>query len=277
MPIVIPTQEVYEQNGQYGWRLRTPAGDVAAESAQRFATASEAEQDAARVRTVISVVAPDEPAGGAVEPDWSKGLLGVAAALVIGVLAALGVSGDLLARMVRNSPDDVARPLTVMLVVGGLIGCFAIVRTKAATSVKVIGIVATFVVVCSLVKVADVAKASQEKRERPSVHLELTRDDKGNLSLTGGASATSLKSNENLLLQVIQLDEPVATYAELRGVCTDAVNVLQPGTDAYGGDNIRVLSWAEVGPDSKGAAMTQMAVPSELRSRLIPRFARWRS
>jgi hypothetical protein len=86
---------VQGEDDLWHWTLTSTTGEVVY-SKEGYESPSEA-MAAARVlqeqTLLIMSGGADDGGGGSGETDWSKGLLAVAGALVVGVLAALGVSG----------------------------------------------------------------------------------------------------------------------------------------------------------------------------------------
>lgn len=252
-------EAVQADSGGWHWILVRDGSEVV-RSTGSFDAATEA-VEAGRATCTTRVTAGGATASERVDQtDWSKGLLGITGALVVGVLAALGVSGDLLARMVRNSADDVYVPLVVLLAAGGLLAAFVAWTSASSLRVKLFTSVVAVVVALMLIEIAEIGKESQETRERPSVALRISQLDSGGLEVSANAAGTSLRSGERMLLQVIQLARPLSSWNQLRGVCTDALDTVH-GAGAYGIENVTVLSWAEVGPDSRGEARSETQVP----------------
>src|SRR5215218_6931956 len=110
---------------------------------------------------------PDAPAPAPTSQltDWAKNpALGAAA--VVAVLAAVGIAGDLLPRLVRNEPV-----LTALTVSVALLAVF--VLSLGRTSTLIIG---TAALAAALVGVVILGVRSQSDREIPQVSLSVTRD-----------------------------------------------------------------------------------------------------
>jgi hypothetical protein len=213
---------------------------------------------------VGGIVASGNDGGGDADKRGFSGLgtiLGIAASLIVTVFAALGVSGNLLARMVRDDPVASRNILVlgiVMVVVAAVITAIPRVRNDWVV-VPVIGLA----VVLSLA--AHAAAVSQNKRENPSISLTVSPTPSGGLSLTAKATGSSLKSNDRLLLRVTAITRrlavtPSSTAAtELRTVTDQECKrgELHP----YNPRNARLLSWTETGSNVTGEAATEQTMP----------------
>lgn len=188
-------------------------------------------------------------------------ILGIAASLIVTVFAALGVSGNLLARMVRDDPVASRNILVlgiVMVVVAAVITAIPQVGNYWVV-VPVIGLA----VVLSLA--AHAAAVSQNKRENPSISLTLAPTPSGGLSLTAKATGSSLKSNDRLLLRVTAITrrlDVTPSYSgetELRTVTNEECKrgELHPLNTR----NARLLSWTETGSNVTGEAATEQTMP----------------
>ena len=188
-------------------------------------------------------------------------ILGIAASLIVTVFAALGVSGNLLARMVRDDPEASRNILVLgigMVVIAAVITAIPQVRNGWVV-VPVIGLA----VVLSLA--AHAAAVSQNKRENPSISLTVAPNPSGGLSLTAKATGSSLKSNDRLLLRVTAITRRLAVTADSTGA-----SELRTVTDQeckrgelhpYNPRNARLLSWTETGSNVTGEAATEQTMP----------------
>lgn len=188
-------------------------------------------------------------------------ILGIAATLIVAVFAALGVSGNLLARMVRDDPEASRNILVLgiaMVVVAAVITAIPKVHNNWV-AVPVIGLA----VVLSMA--AHAAAVSQNKRENPSISLTVAPTQSGGLSLTAKATGSSLKSNDRLLLRVTAITRRLgvtpygAGTTELRTVTDQECKrgELHP-LDIR---TARLLSWTETGSNVSGEAATEQTMP----------------
>lgn len=243
--------DAVEEGGRFRWRLRGVHGVVLEMSDATFDT----KEEALRAAQAFAESAGKGAGTKAAEPDWSKGLLAAAGGLVVGVLAATGITGDLLVRMVRNEPSRVGGPLIVLLALGLIVG--ACTAWQNSTSwLRMVIVAATIVAGGSLGALAFWGAEVQNDREIPSVALELTDGDRG-LSLHVTASASSLPSDDVLLVQVLELPDPTDTLEELKLACKTPGNLTLVG---YGHVR-RFLGWTEVGPNAKGEATADLTIP----------------
>lgn len=86
------------------------------------------------------------------------------------------------------------------------------------------------------------------EREQPTADVSATEDD-GIVTITLNASASSLRSAEGMLMQIVGL-EKFGSVQSIRPQCY--LDRFAPRTDspALEGD---VLAWQRVGPDAEGA------------------------
>jgi hypothetical protein len=183
--------------------------------------------------------------------------------LVIGVLASLGVAGNLLARMVRNDPDSSANLLgLVIILVSALLISFLVGKHLPSwvPAVPVLGLA------LALVLTAQLGARSQGTREIPSVSLSVTKSGQGALTLTAKASSTSLHSDDRMLLRIVGLTKRFSTDEEL-------VNAVD--SECRWGSLIRldprisnVMAWTETAPNASGEAAVEqeIPVPSDLQN-----------
>jgi hypothetical protein len=210
------------------------------------------------------IVASRNDGGGDAEKRGFSGLgtiLGIAATLIVTVFAALGVSGNLLARMVRDDPGASRNILILgiaMVVVAAVITAIPKVGNGWVV-VPVIGLAAV------LSMAAHAAAVSQNKRENPSISLTLAPTPSGGLSLTAKATGSSLKSNDRLLLRVtaitrrLDVTPSYSGESELRTVTNQECK--QPKLHPRDTRNARLLSWTETGSNVSGEAATEQTMP----------------
>jgi len=202
--------------------------------------------------------------GGDAERRGFSGLgtiLGIAGTLIVTVFAALGVSGNLLARMVRDDPQA-SRNILVLGI--GMVVVAAVITAipKVANGWVVVPVIGLAVV---LSLAAHAAAVSQGKRENPSISLTLAPTQSGGLSLTAKATGSSLKSNDRLLLRVTAITrrlevEPSASGAtELRTVTDEECKRAE--LHPLDTRNARLLSWTETGSNVSGEAATEQTMP----------------
>jgi hypothetical protein len=174
--------------------------------------------------------------------EWAKNpALGAVA--VVAVFAAVGIAGDLLPRLVRN------HPYWAMLLVSAAV---------ASLFVMLIGrgrllLIGTLLLAGALVGVVVLGVVSQSEREIPHVSLAVTQTAgppaSTSLAITG--SASSQRSTETMLVQVVGF--PTAIDPEvLSGVCRGSRR-----TDDARDDRFQVLLWNESGPDQSGKSSVE--------------------
>lgn len=179
--------------------------------------------------------------------------VGAAVTLVVAALAAVGVSGDYVPRLVRDQPATVA---TVMWI--ALAGAVLIAAAVALASAElneayswvpsVVGFVGAFVVLGSAFWAVDLGTDSISDREQPRAVLSAaTVGDVVTVSVD--AHGSSLTLSETMLVQVIGLKHVSNTLSGNDGLCTVSRlgDNLNPNTGT-------LLAWERLGADSKGDA-----------------------
>jgi hypothetical protein len=193
-------------------------------------------------------------------------VLGIATTTVVAVFAALGVSGNLLARMVRNDPSSASWILS-LAIIAVLLAAIVTALPAVRNELIVVPIVGLGIV---LIFAALEGAHSQGKRENPSISLSLTKSQAGNLTLTAKATGSSLRSDDRMLLRVAAIIRPLSTK-ELPGLSTaDRTTELRnvtnqeckhPELHPLSSKNARMLSWTETGANASGEATTEQTVP----------------
>ncbi len=145
-------------------------------------------------------MADNQPSGA--PRDDTKGFsvptsLAAGVALLVSALAALGVSGDILTRAVRNAA------LWLVVVVIGILFAMALPLWMSRTRVG--WKVAVGVLVVGLSVGVGVGAHSVNKREQPSITIVPVQDAVGNITVTVEAKASSLRVEESMLVQVVGL------------------------------------------------------------------------
>ena len=184
------------------------------------------------------------------EPTRAALALGVT--LVVAVLGALGIQGDLLTRMVRNVPIFVSIAFALVLV--GLAIPFFASQASDRTKRWLTGVSAGLVVAGALVTVG-VAAFSMTEREQPTLAIAPTwsTEAPGEATLEIKASASSLRTDEDLLLRVIGL----------KGSGVDIMHLCRtPDWESYlPSRSETVLAWSTSGPAVTGLASVGTSLP----------------
>ncbi len=185
------------------------------------------------------------------EPARAAMVLGVA--LVVAVLGALGIQGDLLTRMVRNLPIVVSAAFILILL--GLTLPY-MVRERGAVAQHRLGILAVILVVVGAGATVGVAAYSMSEREQPTLAIAPTWSTEvpGEATLAITASASSLRTSENVLLRVIGMK------------AGSGVNAMQPCQDPdwakfSTASPFTVLVWSNSGPTVNGVANVATSLP----------------
>ena len=183
----------------------------------------------------------EQPGPGSSDPSVPPSLA-AAVALVVAALAAVGVSGDHLARAARNDPGGFAWLMTAALAAVGVPTVLLMVRQRRWS---VAAAVAVLVVVAGVA--VHLGAGSMSVREQPRLAVEASSTANGT-SITIQASASGLRSDEDMLVRargVQILPEPTFRRSE---VC------LEPADDDV------LLLWQQAGPDLQGNSATESTV-----------------
>ena len=215
-------------------------------------------------KTKAKESASNTPPSDQISPTTIGTVMAVAGSLVVGVLAALGVAGNLLARMARNH---------VLLSFGIMAAVIAFVSLLLLTTVlhgrlrivPVVGLAITLILAAAL------GASSQSTRENPYISLSLAKSDKGILTLTAKAAGSGLRSDEEMLLRVLGLkgsSETRIAHSKIDEQCRYAS--LTP-LDSHIPQ--QVMAWIETGPNVSGDASTETAIPVPSNLRYVCAFA----
>lgn len=198
-----------------------------------------------------------EESGFAISPA-----LAATVALLVAGLAAVGVSGELLARAVRNEPVHFAGALTLALLAVTVLVVRPLWRAGKRGPAVGIG------VVCLLAVGAIVlGAASLDVREKPAISVSAEPSDSGGFVVTVDARTAGLRSDEDLLVQVVALRNYPASESDYRGnspaaadgtevmsveqACSFSALTLAPRYSPPGAVG-PLLAWQQAGPDSDG-------------------------
>jgi hypothetical protein len=187
------------------------------------------------------------------EKSWTvPGGPAAAIALVVATLAAVGVAGDVLTRWARNEPNEI-----FFVVAGVLVAVTAPTYKAAQGKWPKIGIVLLLAV---LLASTFSATRSLTERELPRVSLSGESDENGVLKITVDGSGSSLRSSDDMLIQVVglkELDDFDAAVSECevsrlrRVVGRDASG--RPLERPFGSETSDVILWQRFGPDPTGS------------------------
>ena len=180
--------------------------------------------------------------------------------LIIGVLAAMGITGDALQRLIRNSPDTIAAALTIAVLGVGIPATVATVvklersdhwkgtsRWRYASMAGAVG--GSLALVLASILVVRAGTDGIHERENPSLAVDVTSDG---TSLTADidAAAPTLSSDEKMLLRVVALTRPIDADRQ-QEVCQ---------SPSRAGEDFDLLVWEETGPDRTGYAKHSVKV-----------------
>jgi hypothetical protein len=200
-------------------------------------------------------------------PENVGTILAIAATLIVGVFAALGVSGNLLARMVRNDANMSRNVLLLAVGAAVLLAIFAAISKVPSWAY----IVPVLILGSSLGLSAHLAATSQRMRENPSVSLNVSQPSSGSMTITAKATGSSLRSSERMLMRIAYITrslstsefrnstEPRDTTTELRERTNQECK--RPALHPADPKTARLLSWTETGPNASGEASIEQTMP----------------
>lgn len=202
----------------------------------------------------------DEPAAENTQPASGSGPVRLAIPLGIavigGVFVALGVEGEALGRLIRNSPGFVAGAMTlavlgvsVPLLFGGVV--------SGRWLPKILAVAGSLLLILGTIVAIWYGSHGVGIREQPDIEFEQLGPVASDSSVTFKVTATglSLRSDDHLLLRVLAFrtsDDPTQRSDLTGPVCYDSSRVPPPGG--------RVLVWAEGGPSVDGTVSTTATV-----------------
>ena len=213
-----------------------------------------------RTRAAATNPSPDNTPGG------MGTILAIAATLIAGIFAALGVSGSLLARMVRN--DAYSARNVLLLAIVGVVTLAVVAAFRAKIWLFILPLLLLGV---SLWLAASVAAESQRQRENPSISLTVSHPSSGPMTLTAKATGSSLRSSERMLLRVAYIlrslsiteiqdsSDPGYVTTELRERTNQECK--RAALHPFDAKTARLLSWTETGPNASGEATIEQTLP----------------
>jgi hypothetical protein len=180
-------------------------------------------------------------------------------ALVVAVFVALGIQGDIFARLIRNDPGGVgwAFFLAVIAVVIPLVA-LAITGSSSSKTSRLFRVVADVMGAALLVAATMIAVNSgvdsYGEREQPIIQLTAgSQNADGAAGLTFASSALSLQTWHRMLLRVVAFSED--TSAEVALAACDDIGATTPNVDGA-----HLVYWGDVGPSATGTASSAVSV-----------------
>ncbi len=172
--------------------------------------------------------------------------------LIIGTFVALGIEGDVLARLIRNSATGVAWALTLAMV-----GVTLPLLLLAARNMRHqwTGLVAGLILLGASVLAVWIGVDGLGEREQPDIEVEVL-DGTSNrvVSLRVAATGLSLQSKDRMLLRIIAFPADIDSE-QMMFECREHTGVGKQPESAG-----RVLRWLEAGPESNGDASAETTV-----------------
>ena len=194
----------------------------------------------------------------------------VAYGLIVGVLGALGITGDVLTRLLRNDPERAAWSfmLAILAVVIPLVAHFALASSSEADRVSdrgriIIARSADVVGGVLLVLAAFLAifggVDSIGAREHPDIQIINAARDSESAELTFTGTALSLRTDDRLILRVVAFKDVSA--AEANESCRTGADPT-PAPDQNGRPlaDFDLVALGDAGPTATGVATTSVSV-----------------
>ncbi|MDJ0338347.1 hypothetical protein [Cryobacterium sp. PH31-O1] len=165
--------------------------------------------------------------------------------LALGVLAAIGIQGDVLGRLIRNQSQLFPWAIVVVLLGGVLPFIGALWKRPVLTRIgAALGALLLLIGVSWMVWIGSESLAL---RDQPVVNLTATIAADGSVHLSADASSSTLKANEKMLLDVKTID--AGAGGTTLDWCRDSL-VSKHVEGAAG----RSVYWGETGPSATGSA-----------------------
>jgi hypothetical protein len=186
--------------------------------------------------------------------ELARAAIAVAGTFVIGIFTALGIQGDLLTRASRNDPILIIVAFSLIIV--GLV----VPLVSGAHVPSWVDAVSVIFVVAGAILALATGGLSLAKRETPTLSMTTTWNEAAPVTanVTVTASATSLRSNEDIVLRVATL-----TPGSDQALFDQCRTKNGPWTDPTLGGTGKVLSWGTSGPDTAGEAEITVEVRTD--------------
>lgn len=177
--------------------------------------------------------------------DLARAAIVLGTALVVAVLTAIGIQGDLLARALRNFPEILI--VAFALVIVGLSLPFFYTGSDPDKKLpKFLSTIGLSCVCLGIILALALGGISSAEREQPSLTIAAAPDNahSSRVTVTVTATANSLRADEDALLRVVGLKSgaQIPTSEACRATAT------------WGHGESTVLSWGTSGPDLVGKA-----------------------
>lgn len=174
--------------------------------------------------------------------------------LALAVLAAFGIQGDVLGRLIRNQAEWFPIAVAVVLL-GGVLPFIG--GTLSAAGHKLFALMATLLgAICLLAGVGwmfYLGAGSLAMRDQPVANLHVEMNADGTVHIIADGKTSSLKADEKMLLDVKTID------ADAAGTPMGWCRAYLPNTRAPEG-LARSLYWGETGPSATGSATDALDV-----------------
>jgi hypothetical protein len=179
--------------------------------------------------------------------DGVRAAIPLGVAVVIGVLAGVGIDEDARTRLLRNTPGGITIALAVAMA-----GVTLPLVWRSGWAGRVIGVLGAVAILGGSIWALDLGANSLSDRDNPTVMFTTQRnaDDPSRVTAAINAEASFLRSDEAMLVRVLALRW--AAHGHYRDICRRADPDLSVGDDRAA----RLILWHESGPNSSGHAGT---------------------
>ncbi|WP_129590419.1 hypothetical protein [Cryobacterium aureum] len=168
--------------------------------------------------------------------------------LLIAVLAAIGIQGDILQRLIRNDPSLFAWA-AITTIIGAALPVLFASNLGRQSPVKVIATFGAFLAVGGICWALWLGAQSITDREAPSLDFSVEKVDGGAVRVIAHASSTSLRTTETMLLRITAIRGDGVSTTDPWDLCASRGRLMTT-TDPSGW----VVAWLEKGPSATGVA-----------------------
>lgn len=168
--------------------------------------------------------------------------------LLVAVLAAIGIQGDVLQRLIRNDPALFAWAV-IATIIGAAVPVLIVSAPGAPSLSRFIGALGATLVVGGICWAVWLGAQSITDREAPSLDLTIVKVDNETVHVTAHASSTSLRTTETMLLRITAIRGDGISTTDPWELCASSARMMTT-TDPSGW----IVAWLETGPSTTGVA-----------------------
>lgn len=179
-------------------------------------------------------------------------------AVVVGAFVALGIEGEALSRLIRNSPRVVAWAM-ILAVLGVSLPLLLTGSLKGSNLAKVAAVFGSVLLILGTALAIWHGARGVAIREQPDIEVAQLSPVGTDSTVTFNVTATglSLRSDDHMLLRVLAIRVPSPGP---QGPREDVIGPPCYDTSRVPTDESRVLVWAEGGPTATGTVTTSATV-----------------